>query len=95
MREERRLRPYHPAWWALALIRLYRRLVSPSLGANCRYLPTCSAYAAEAIERHGMVRGGWLAMRRVGRCHPFREGGYDPVPDRAGTSPLSSQGSSS
>jgi putative membrane protein insertion efficiency factor len=95
VREERRLRPYQPAWWVLALIRLYRRFVSPSLAANCRYLPTCSAYAAEAIERHGMVRGGWLAMRRVGRCHPFRAGGYDPVPDRGGASSLSSQGTSS
>jgi hypothetical protein len=75
-----RLRPYHLGWWLQRFIHLYRRLLSPILGRNCRYLPTCSAYALEAIEEHGGRRGGWMAMRRVGRCHPFREGGYDPVP---------------
>lgn len=66
----------------LALIRLYQRTISPSLGAQCRYQPTCSAYSYEAIERFGAIRGGWMAIRRIGRCHPGRAGGYDPVPER-------------
>jgi putative membrane protein insertion efficiency factor len=65
----------------LAVIAAYRRLVSPLLGPRCRFLPTCSAYAAEAIGRYGAVRGSWLALRRIGRCHPFHPGGHDPVPD--------------
>lgn len=64
----------------VGLIRTYQKLVSPGLGANCRYQPTCSAYAVEAIERFGILRGGWLAMKRIGRCHPLRPGGHDPVP---------------
>ena len=81
MREaQRRLRPYHPGWWLLLAIRAYRRFVSPLLGNNCRYQPTCSAYAMEAIDRHGSIKGSWLAIRRLGRCHPFREGGFAPVP---------------
>ena len=63
-------------------IRLYQKLVSPRLGANCRYRPTCSAYTAEAIDRYGILKGGWMGVRRVARCHPFRQGGWDPVPDR-------------
>ncbi len=63
-----------------AVIRLYQRAVSPSLGTNCRYAPTCSQYAFEAIGRFGAVRGGWMAAKRIGRCHPLAEGGYDPVP---------------
>ena len=63
-----------------ALVRLYQLVVSPVLGPRCRYLPTCSAYALEALERHGAVRGGWLAARRVARCHPWGSSGYDPVP---------------
>ena len=75
------LRPYHPAWWLTRLIRAYSRYVSPLLGKNCRYHPTCSSYSLEAISRYGSVRGGWMAAKRIGRCHPFREGGIDPVPD--------------
>jgi hypothetical protein len=65
---------------AVLVLRVYRRLLSPLLGQNCRFHPTCSRYAIEAIESHGFVRGGWLAARRVSRCHPFHEGGLDPVP---------------
>ena len=64
----------------LALIRLYQLTLSPWLGNPCRYEPTCSRYAAEAIERHGAVRGVWLAAKRLGRCHPWGSSGYDPVP---------------
>ncbi len=69
---------------AVGLVRTYQKLVSPSLGVNCRYRPTCSEYAVQAIEGFGLVRGGWLAARRLGRCHPFHEGGYDPVPTGGG-----------
>ena len=62
------------------LIRGYQVTISPLLPASCRYYPSCSAYAVEAIEKHGALRGTWLAMKRIGRCHPFRPGGYDPVP---------------
>jgi uncharacterized protein len=62
------------------LIRLYQRLVSPLLPPSCRFYPSCSQYALEAITRHGALKGGWLAARRLVRCHPFHPGGYDPVP---------------
>jgi len=61
-------------------IRGYQLWISPLLPAACRYYPTCSAYAIEAIEKHGALSGSWLALRRIARCHPFRPGGYDPVP---------------
>lgn len=61
-------------------IAVYRRLISPLLPRSCRFYPSCSAFAAEAIDRYGAARGGWLALRRVLRCHPFHPGGYDPVP---------------
>ena len=61
-------------------VRAYRLLLSPWIGHSCRYQPTCSAYALEALERHGAIRGGWLALRRIGRCHPWGGSGYDPVP---------------
>lgn len=76
----RPLRPYQPAWWLTRLIAAYRTFLSPLLGQNCRYNPTCSAYAMEAITKYGSLRGGWLATKRIARCHPFREGGNDPVP---------------
>jgi putative membrane protein insertion efficiency factor len=64
----------------IAVLRAYKRLVSPLLRPSCRYLPTCSEYAMEALERHGVIRGCALAFWRVLRCHPFAHGGYDPVP---------------
>ena len=62
-------------------VRLYRILFSPWVGYNCRFHPTCSAYALEALQKHGGVKGGWLALRRIGRCHPFGSAGIDNVPD--------------
>lgn len=64
----------------LAGIRFYQRAISPYLGQNCRYYPSCSQYAYEAIDRYGPLRGGWLALARLARCHPFHPGGVDPVP---------------
>ena len=64
----------------LKLIRFYQRHISPALGPHCRYVPTCSQYAVEAIEKYGALKGGFLALRRILRCHPFHPGGYDPVP---------------
>ncbi len=69
-----------PRHLARGLIRLYQLVLSPVLGNNCRFLPTCSQYGMEALERHGLLRGGWLALRRILRCHPWGGMGYDPVP---------------
>jgi len=65
----------------LGLIRIYQLTLSPLLGSNCRFEPTCSAYATEAIKKFGVLKGGYLSFRRLLKCHPFHEGGYDPVPD--------------
>jgi putative membrane protein insertion efficiency factor len=65
----------------IALIRGYQWFISPLLGNHCRFYPSCSQYAREAIERHGAVRGVWLAIQRVARCHPWHPGGVDPVPE--------------
>lgn len=63
-----------------SLVHAYRWLISPLLGPSCRFYPSCSAYALEALERFGAVKGSWLAIRRISRCHPWHPGGYDPVP---------------
>lgn len=75
-------RPTPMARALMVPIHAYRRVLSPLLGPVCRYEPSCSAYALEALRVHGALRGGWLAVRRIGRCHPFHSGGYDPVPPR-------------
>ena len=64
----------------IVLVAAYRYALSPMLGRSCRFHPSCSEYAQEALERHGAVRGVWLALRRIARCHPWHRGGYDPVP---------------
>lgn len=72
--------------WRLpyALIMVYRRWISPYTPATCRFHPTCSAYAAESLRHHGLLRGSWLAARRILRCHPWHPGGVDPVPEHPG-----------
>jgi len=81
----------------IALLKGYRFAISPLYGQVCRYYPSCSAYALEAVTVHGSLRGSWLAVRRVGRCHPWAEGGLDPVPprpahSRGATTPTPTQG---
>lgn len=78
--------PWHaPLTWTLSasarvLIRGYQWFISPVLPGTCRFYPSCSTYALEAVNVHGPVKGGWLALKRIGRCHPFNDGGVDPVP---------------
>lgn len=75
------LRYLAPRQLLVLLVRGYQVSISPMLPASCRYHPSCSAYAIEALERHGALRGTWLAARRIARCNPFTPGGYDPVPE--------------
>ena len=70
----------------ISLIKAYRFILSPWLGMHCRFHPTCSVYAIEAIQQYGIVHGSYLAIKRLGRCHPWHEGGIDPVPDTEGQS---------
>ena len=70
-----------PSDLLLLIIKLYRLLLSPWLGRSCRFYPTCSQYSEQAIRQHGAIKGSWLTLCRIGRCHPWHEGGYDPVPD--------------
>ena len=70
----------------ILLIRLYQRVISPLIGPRCRFYPSCSQYAAQAIQNHGAVRGAWLALKRLLRCHPWHPGGIDLVPNRASRS---------
>lgn len=66
----------------LGLIKIYQLGISPLMGPNCRFIPSCSQYAAEALKKHGLLRGTWLALRRISRCHPGGGHGWDPVPDK-------------
>jgi putative membrane protein insertion efficiency factor len=68
----------------IGLLRAYRAVISPIYGQVCRYHPSCSAYALDAVREHGSIRGSWLAVRRLARCHPWAAGGYDPVPLKSG-----------
>jgi uncharacterized protein len=75
----------------IGLVRFYQLVISPWMPAACRYTPTCSAYAIDALREHGALRGTWLAARRVGRCHPWGGFGYDPVPPRADSAHIESR----
>ncbi|GAA4239122.1 hypothetical protein GCM10022254_57910 [Actinomadura meridiana] len=75
-------RPGPAASLLILLVRAYRRFLSPLLGQQCRFQPSCSAYGLEALQVHGALRGTWLTVRRIARCHPFHPGGYDPVPPK-------------
>jgi putative membrane protein insertion efficiency factor len=69
-----------PSYFLIFLIRIYQYTLSPYLGRSCRYTPTCSVYGVDAIKKHGAIKGGWLAAKRVSSCHPWGGSGYDPVP---------------
>lgn len=65
----------------ILIVRAYQYVISPYLPSNCRYEPTCSQYTVEAFKKHGALKGGWMAIKRISRCHPWAKGGYDPVPE--------------
>lgn len=65
------------------IIKIYQKVISPLTPPSCRFYPTCSHYGLEALEKHGALKGSWLAIRRISKCHPFHEGGFDPVPEKA------------
>ena len=65
----------------IILIKFYKKFISPILPSSCRFYPTCSSYSLEAIEKYGAIKGGWLAIKRISKCHPFHKGGFDPVPE--------------
>jgi putative membrane protein insertion efficiency factor len=77
-----------PALLLIAVFRLWQLLASPTYGQTCRFYPTCSAYGVEAVRTRGALRGAWLTIRRIARCHPWNPGGYDPVPSTGRTAPL-------
>ena len=66
----------------MGIIKIYQKVISPLTPPSCRFYPTCSHYGIEAIEKHGALKGSWLAVRRISKCHPFHEGGFDPVPEK-------------
>lgn len=68
----------------IAVIQMYRTMISPLRPPSCRFMPTCSQYAVDALTHHGLVRGGWLAVKRLGKCGPWHHGGWDPIPERCG-----------
>lgn len=76
----------------IGLVNIYRYLISPIIGPRCRFYPTCSTYMIEAIQLHGPIKGTWLGLKRLGRCHPYNEGGYDPVPGACGHQSCSEHG---
>jgi len=69
-----------PRRLAMLAIRFYQRFISPAFPGSCRFTPTCSAYTLTSIEKYGLLKGGWMGLKRIGRCHPWHPGGYDPVP---------------
>lgn len=73
-------RPGFAARFGIGFVRFYQKWISPMFPPSCRYQPTCSAYTVEAIRKYGLIRGSWMGAKRIGRCHPFHPGGYDPVP---------------
>ena len=80
--EVRRRAPSVVALVARAVITLYQRTVGPMIPSSCRFIPSCSRYAYEALGTHGFIRGSWLGIKRIGRCHPLARAGFDPVPER-------------